>query len=403
MQVGIHFGIERTTVVVIDPREKQEPKEIITVENKVSCTRIDIPLCIDYIDGMTYDVSCPRPFLGSSFTMYGKNGRIKEKYRIAKDSNNNIVYFSCGRIVDKPKNVIESILRKVHEECIEKISGFNDANQVHVIGIPSDHSNSNMFMDLVKQEFSNICGYDESALAVLGYCYIHEDNSSVQSNSETQYFVFSFHELTFYDYCKVELITRVREKNVTSYKVKDMTFSSAVECLKSQKPNRHVIILTEGPSEGTVEAAIISVKEVCQNNGIPFYEQTKGVNLIAVGAAAWNGENIECDDSFSIKPKGNWGIFTMGKKVPFFTTNVKTKNTVKKEFKNSGNFTQIDFCLYDDHSVEEYRIENLRGNKEERFFIKMKLSNGKPDISVFPSQMEREINKMACHKLYQSN
>lgn len=47
MQVGIFFGIETTTVVTVDPNDKElVPREFVTVKNRVECATCRYPLML---------------------------------------------------------------------------------------------------------------------------------------------------------------------------------------------------------------------------------------------------------------------------------------------------------------------------------------------------------------------
>lgn len=47
MQAGIFFGVETTTVVTVDPNDKElVPREFVTVENRIECAKCRYPLML---------------------------------------------------------------------------------------------------------------------------------------------------------------------------------------------------------------------------------------------------------------------------------------------------------------------------------------------------------------------
>ena len=47
MQAGIFFGVETTTVVTVDPKDKElVPREFVTVENRIECVKCRYPLML---------------------------------------------------------------------------------------------------------------------------------------------------------------------------------------------------------------------------------------------------------------------------------------------------------------------------------------------------------------------
>ena len=371
-------------------------------------TELNVPnagihLCLGTDNGKSVEICCPRPFLKESFEKYRSYPELRKKYKISRDDNNNVLFFSEGKEVAKPKDIMEQILRGVREQCVQKSPSFDMPNNEPLIGIPSNLSDPEYFMSIVKSTFPNAYGLNESVLAVMGYRYLNGE----QSEERMQYYVFTIHELGSY----ATLVTREREKESVVYSVKHLSLQSGINKLRSDSSSMalklskqaksgkmQVLILVEGASDIPQR-----IEKVCRANNITAYIETEKDHLIAVGAAIWNGEKIEQENSSECIPQFNCGIYCCGQKIPFFTANQVAMRVVKKQFKNGGAFHQIDFCVYYNDDLVEYCVTNLRGNEGERFEIAMTYCGDKkqPIISASPSVVSRANRyELSCHKLY---
>ena len=188
-----------------------------------------IHLCLGTDNGKSVEICCPRPFLKESFEKYRSYPELRKKYKISRDDNNNVLFFSEGKEVAKPKDIMEQILRGVREQCVQKSPSFDMPNNEPLIGIPSNLSDPEYFMSIVKSTFPNAYGLNESVLAVMGYRYLNGE----QSEERMQYYVFTIHELGSY----ATLVTREREKESVVYSVKHLSLQSGINKLRSDSRN----------------------------------------------------------------------------------------------------------------------------------------------------------------------
>lgn len=372
-------------------------------------TELNVPiagihLCLGTVNGKSVEISCPRPFLKESFRKYQENGRIIKKYKIGRDDDSNVLFFSDGKEMATPKDIMEQILHVVRKQCVQKGADFDKLNNEPLIGIPSNLSDPEYFMDIVKSAFPNADGLNESALAVMGYCHLYGE----PSEDTMQYYVFTVHELGSY----ATLVTRAREKESVVYRKRSSLTVSTImlnseggrksmvsKLMKQAKSGKmRVLILAEGASDMPQR-----IKEAWCAINIPVYIEEEKGHLIAVGGAIWNGEKIEQDHSSTLIPQFNCGIYCFGQMIPFFTANQEAESVVKKQFKSGGSFRQIDFCVYYNNDLVEYCVTNLRGNEGERFEIAMTYcgKDKQPTVSASPSVVSRRNRyRLSCHKLY---